>query len=51
MTEKFWIWLAWKLPKRLAYWATVRVGAEATMPPYGNQIVPELTVMTALERW
>ena len=49
MTEKLWITLAWLLPKRLAYWATVRVGAKATAPP--DQIAPELTVLTALERW
>jgi len=51
MIEKLWIALAWKLPRRLAYWAAVRVGSSATLPPFGSQVVPELTVVDALRRW
>lgn len=51
MTERFWTWFAWKLPKRLAYWCTIRVCSAATLPPYGDQVVPELTAMDALKRW
>jgi hypothetical protein len=51
MIDRFWMWLAWKVPSRLAYWCAVRVGANATVPPYGDQVVPELRFMTALERW
>jgi len=49
--EKFWIWLAWKLPRRLVYWTAIRFGVHATMGPYSNQIVPELTFTDALQRW
>lgn len=24
-TEKFWLWLAWLMPKRLAFWCFIRV--------------------------
>ena len=49
--EKFIQWLAWKMPKRLAYWAAIRIISYATTGPYGNTIVPELTVTEALKRW
>lgn len=51
MAEKFWIWLAWKLPKGLVYWCAVRVHGHATMPPWGDQVVTDLTVMVAADRW
>lgn len=49
--EAFYMWLAWRLPRRLAMWAAIRVSAHATTGPYSNQIVPELTVSDALKRW
>lgn len=49
--ERFWMFVAWKLPHTLAMWAAVRVIAHATTGRYGNQIVPELTAMDALKRW
>ena len=51
MIEKITIWIAWLLPRRLAYWCAVRVHAHATLPPYGSQVVPELMAMDALRRW
>ena len=52
MIDKFWQWLAFRLPRRLAYWAAIRVGAYATSgPQYGTTVVPELTYMEALRRW
>lgn len=51
MMEKFWIWLAYRMPRRLAYWCTIRVGAHATTGRYGSQIVPDLHLTQALERW
>lgn len=47
--EKFWMWVAWRLPRQLAYWATVRVVAHATT--VGHEEVPELKAMDALRRW
>ena len=49
--DKLWIWLAWKLPKSLVKWATIRLVANATTGEYSNQVVPSLTAVDALERW
>lgn len=43
--------IAFHLPRRVAYWATVRVGAHATTGKWAQQVVPELTVADALRRW
>jgi hypothetical protein len=44
-------WIAFHLPRRVAYWATIRLGANATTGPHSGQIVPDLTFLDALERW
>ena len=49
--EKAWTWLAWKLPKTLVMWASIRLIAHATQGEYGATIVPELSAMDALKRW
>lgn len=49
--EKMLIWLAWRLPRSIAYWAAIRVGCNATQGDYSNQVVPELYFMDALKRW
>ena len=51
MKETVIIWLAWIMPRKLAYWCAVRVMAHATMNNYSNQSVPDLLAMDALERW
>jgi len=51
LEEKFYFWLAWKIPRKLAYYATVRLGAHATQGKYGSQIVSELTVLESMDRW
>ena len=45
------VWIAWKLPRRLIEWATIRLVAHATSGQYSNQIVPNLTTVEALRRW
>lgn len=50
-SERLCMWLAWKMPRRLAYWCAVRVITHATQGRYSNQIVPELYAMDALKRW
>ena len=42
---------AWLLPRSIAYWAAIRVGAEATTGEWSSQVVPELTFMDAIKRW
>lgn len=49
--ERICIVIAWALPKRLAYWAAVRVCSYATVGEWSSQIVPELKAMDALKRW
>ncbi len=49
--EKFYIWLAWKLPKNLVKWASIRLMVNATQGQYSTTVVPELTAMDALNRW
>lgn len=51
VTEKFWSKLAWAVPRQLAYWCTIRLGAHATQGEYSNQEVPALTLADALKRW
>jgi hypothetical protein len=48
---RFCRWLAWRLPKTLVYWATIRLVAYATSGKYGNTPVPELTAMDAIDRY
>jgi len=47
--ERFAMWIAWRLPRRLAYWATIRVGAHATTGSYSN--TADLTLIETLKRW
>lgn len=49
--DKFWFWLARRVPKKLAYWCAIVVGAHATTGKHSAQIVPDLTLIQALERW
>lgn len=49
--EKFYKWLAHRLPRRLVFFCAVRVGAETTTGKFGNTIVPEITLITCLKRW
>jgi len=51
MSERLWIWLAYRLPKRIVYWASIRLICNATVGQYSNQIVPDLTAVDALRRW
>jgi len=43
--------IAFKLPKRIAYWSTIRVGAHATCGEWGNESPTDLKLMTAVERF
>jgi len=51
MKERFWLWLAFRLPKPLVYWCSLRLIAFATQGRYGSTVVPELRAMDALARW
>ena len=44
-------WIANHLPRRVVYYAAIRLIAHATTGRYGKQVVPDLTAMDALDRW
>lgn len=48
--ERFWRRLAWKLPKSLIYWSTVRLGGYA-FSRLGTREVSSLTLLECLEVW
>lgn len=51
--ERFWLWLAGRLPRRLVYWAAIRLWAEAThkgpWSPDGDD--PSMPFSVACQRW
>lgn len=51
MLEALYIKLSWLMPRRLVYWCSIRLGANATQGSYSDQIVPDLNFVDALKRW
>ena len=46
------VWkIAFSLPKRIAYYATIRTWAHATTGEYGNTHAPSITTAEVLNRW
>ncbi len=58
LREKLFLWrenlivaIAWRLPRSVAYWCAIRVGAHATTGQYKTQDVTTLTHLETLKRW
>ena len=51
MSEKFWAWLAYKVPKRLAYWCYVRVHSHSTVTKFTDKHPSEVNCFEAMEAW
>jgi hypothetical protein len=49
--EQFYAWLAFRLPRRLAYWAAVRVNSYATIGKWAKECPSDVSVIDALKRW
>lgn len=49
--ERLRMTIAWKLPRSIAYWAAIRVMANATTGRYGTTNPTELPCIEALKRW
>jgi hypothetical protein len=49
--ERILICLAWRMPRSLVYWCSIRLMVHATVGRYASQVVPELTAVDALKRW
>ena len=51
MVEKLQVFVAWKTPRWLVYWCSVRLLANATTGKNSHVVVPELTGVSALKSW
>ena len=49
--DKFWMWVAWMLPKELVSMAYIRVVAKATTGDLSSVPVPDVRAMDAIEVW
>ena len=49
--EKWYMWLAWKMPRTLVMWAAIRLIAHATQGEYSTTSYGDLSAMDALDRW
>ncbi|MHA2265047.1 MAG: hypothetical protein ACXAEN_21860 [Candidatus Thorarchaeota archaeon] len=49
--DKFVRWLVRKLPDSIIYYAAIRLGVHATTGKYSAQVVPDLTLLDAIQRW
>jgi hypothetical protein len=45
--EAIWAWFAYRLPRRLVYWALIRAGVEHI---HGDEVVPSVPFMEVLRR-
>lgn len=48
MKDRFYTWLAWRLPRCLVYWVLIRAGVTTIGD---NEIVPEVTFVDVIQRW
>jgi hypothetical protein len=53
MTQKdrVWMWLAWRLPRRLVYMAAVRLWSYATTGKYAGVESPTVGLVESLKAW
>jgi len=49
--DRFCFSIAWKLPKRMNYWAAVRLFSSSTGCPYEGEDVTKVTCIQAMKRW
>lgn len=50
MRSNMMMWIAWKLPRWLVYWASVRLLAHATEGKYSKTLATKITAIEALSR-
>jgi len=49
--DKFWMGLAWHMPRKLVYWCVVRATGFATTGKYSDTILPEITAAEVADRF
>lgn len=51
LKERIAIKIAYALPRRLAYWAYIRVHSEATVTTHQDKTPDQVTVFDAMKSW
>jgi hypothetical protein len=51
MISRFYVWLAWRLPRKLVMWCGIRIMAAGCTGVHYAQDVDTLTAVEALRRW
>jgi hypothetical protein len=51
LSERFWNWVALHLPRKLVYFAGIRLWVHGTGGEYENTDVTGLLMVDALKRW
>lgn len=51
LIEELLFFIAYHLPRRVVYYAAIRLLAHATTGRYGNEETPAINGVTALKRW
>ena len=49
--ERLQVWLVWRLPRWLIYWATIRLWAHATTGRWSHETPVGMEVNEVLKRW
>lgn len=44
-------WVAYRLSRRVVYWAAIRLGAHASTGKWSTTMATDMTFFDALERW
>lgn len=51
MTERIWVWLAWRLPRGLVYWCAIRLITAAYGGKYADRVMGTLTTGEVIGAW
>jgi hypothetical protein len=50
--DNIWMWIAWKLPRRLAMWVFIRIVSNASgSDELSNKVMGEITVFDCMRYW
>jgi cytochrome c-type biogenesis protein CcmH/NrfF len=49
--EQVLVWIIWRLPRRIVYWAAIRLMAHATTAVYPTRTPDGVTILEALDAW
>jgi hypothetical protein len=49
--DRFWRWLAWKMPRRLVFWCASRLFSHAAMDTKSGDEMVEMNWIDAIHKW